>query len=87
MRKIDKFNVIAISETWLSDKDADAELEGYEMFCVNRTNKRGGGVALYMLIQTSNAKFQKYIIKSCVYRTLGSDIDQVKEKIAVFMIS
>lgn len=42
------FSVIAISETWLNgEKGADEELEGYEMFFINRINKKRGGVALY----------------------------------------
>ncbi len=42
------FYVIAVSETWLKEKEADVELEGYELFTVNRVNKKGGGVALYV---------------------------------------
>lgn len=34
-----KFNVIAVSETWL---------EGYRLFTTNRDGKLGGGVALYI---------------------------------------
>lgn len=45
-----RFSVIAISETWLSDnKDLQDGLEGYEMFWQNRVNKRGGGVALFVM--------------------------------------
>lgn len=43
------FQVIAISETWLtSEKGVDHELNGYELNYVNRENKKGGGVALYV---------------------------------------
>ena len=50
LKQFDKrFNIIAITETWLHDsKEAEVELEGYEMICVNRSNQRGGGVALYV---------------------------------------
>ncbi len=42
-----KFTVIALSETWLTDeKGVEFHFEGYELFYVNRINKRGGGVAL-----------------------------------------
>lgn len=45
-----KFSIIAISETWLSDeKNLQDGLEGYEMFWQNRSNKRGGGVALFVM--------------------------------------
>lgn len=44
-----KFKLIALSETWLSkDKGADMYIEGYELHHVNRGNKKGGGVALYV---------------------------------------
>ncbi len=43
------FNIIAITETWLSsEKDMDFDLNGYEMTYMNRKNKSGGGVALYV---------------------------------------
>lgn len=43
------FNVIAISETWLTaDKVTNIELDGYEITCMNRKCKKGGGVALYV---------------------------------------
>ena len=43
------FKIIAISETWINaDKGMDFELEGYELNCVNRKNKSGGGVAMYV---------------------------------------
>lgn len=45
----DKFNVIAMSETWLdNDKVYGVELEGYEMFTINRIDKKGGEVAIYV---------------------------------------
>ncbi|KAI2647507.1 DNA-directed RNA polymerase subunit omega [Labeo rohita] len=44
-----KFTVIALSETWLTDeKGVEFHFEGYELFYVNRIYKRGGGVALYV---------------------------------------
>uniref|UniRef100_A0A8C7XUM2 Reverse transcriptase domain-containing protein n=1 Tax=Oryzias sinensis TaxID=183150 RepID=A0A8C7XUM2_9TELE len=49
------FDIITISETWFShDKDADFELENYELNYVNRVNKKGGGVAIYV---EKNTKF------------------------------
>lgn len=44
-----KCTVIALSETWLTDeKGVEFHFEGYELFYVNRINKRGGGVSLYV---------------------------------------
>jgi len=46
---IKPFTIIAISETWINvDKGMNFELEGYEVNYVNRKNKSGGGVALYV---------------------------------------
>lgn len=43
------FNIIAISETWINNKKgADFELEGYEFNYINRKNKNGGGVVIYV---------------------------------------
>lgn len=43
------FHIIAISETWFNEnKGIDFELEGYHLNYINRTNKMGGGVAIYV---------------------------------------
>ena len=40
-----KFDVIALSESWLSDNDNDIFcLEGYDILSCSRLNKKGGGV-------------------------------------------
>jgi hypothetical protein len=48
--------VIAITETWLDDSVADSEVEiyGYSLHRLDRCNKRGGGVALYL---SNNLKY------------------------------
>lgn len=44
-----QFSVIGITETWLKDEYVDmVQLDGYDYFAINRPNKRGGGVALYV---------------------------------------
>lgn len=44
-----RFKIIALSETWISDeKGVDFEIEGYKLYHVSRSEKRGGGVALYV---------------------------------------
>lgn len=43
------FKIIAVSETWIkADKGMDFELNGYELNFINRKNKSGGGVAMYV---------------------------------------
>ena len=43
------FDVIAVSETWLTnDNQADISLEGFTFCGKNRANKLGGGVGLFI---------------------------------------
>ena len=50
LRQLEKqVTALAISETWLSDEQADmVEIEGYNMFFTNRTHSKAGGTALYI---------------------------------------
>jgi hypothetical protein len=44
-----KFNIIALSETWLKDYSADLyTLDGYHHEHLTRDNSAGGGVSLYL---------------------------------------
>ncbi len=47
----DKFDIIAITESWLNTKDRDFlsedNLPGYSIFSCDRENRAGGGVILY----------------------------------------
>ena len=44
-----KMKIIGITETWLNDSNKDNfELDGYKFININRTNKRGGGVGIYI---------------------------------------
>jgi len=44
-----KFTIIAVTETWLSKTtDELYNLEGYNFTNISRTDKKGGGVALYI---------------------------------------
>ncbi|GMT04694.1 hypothetical protein PENTCL1PPCAC_26868, partial [Pristionchus entomophagus] len=46
-----KFDIFALTETWLSDTDSDAFLlsgaRDYFVFCTDRVDSRGGGVLIY----------------------------------------
>ena len=44
------FDVIALSETWLNNNDNinDFFIDNYEIIYTNRSNKRGGGVLIYV---------------------------------------
>ncbi|XP_051783709.1 uncharacterized protein LOC127527823 [Erpetoichthys calabaricus] len=42
------YDIIAITETWLNNKDGDeCNIEGYTFFRKDRQNRKGGGVAVY----------------------------------------
>ena len=44
-----KFDIIAISETWVSEPEQNKfNINGYDVYHTTRKNKRGGGVALYV---------------------------------------
>ena len=46
-----KFDIFTISETWLDNSVTDVELEvpGYKLYRVDRENKKGGGICVYVL--------------------------------------
>lgn len=72
------FNIIAISETWLSsEKGVDFELNGYELNYINRIGKRGGGVALY--IKNS----LKYKVVECMSTTIDNLMDCITVEICM----
>ena len=45
-----EFDIFAVSETWLNSKTTNLEIEipGYNIHCVDRENKAGGGVCIYV---------------------------------------
>ena len=64
-----KFSVIAISETWLTEKH-DKEyynMSGYDAFFTNRSNKKGGGTALYIRSDISHECLEEgtYVVSEC----------------------
>lgn len=74
LSKLKKFNIIAISETWLdNEKVSEMGLEGYELFTMNRVNKKGGGVALYV----------DKVLKCSLIECMSSIIDDVMECVTI----
>ncbi len=82
LRQFNKFNVIAVSETWLdNEKIHEVEMEGYNLFTVNRVNKKGGVAALYVdtalrcnLIKSMSVTIENLL--ECV--TIEIDIERSK---------
>ena len=72
-----KFCVIAISETWLHDGDDINQfaIDGYVAHYVNRSNKRGGGVAIYV----------SKIFDVCKINELSECIDNCMEVLTINM--
>lgn len=56
------FDVIAISETWLKDTDDISlySIDGYDMEYMNRKNKEGGGVCIYIKNNYSVKKLNEF---------------------------
>ena len=45
-----KFDIFTVSETWLNSKitDLGIEISGYNIYHIDRENKTGGGVCIYV---------------------------------------
>ena len=69
------FEVICISESWLKNDDNinDYMLDNYDMVYRNRTNKRGGGVIIYV----------SHVLKFKLLSELSENIDDVYECVSV----
>jgi len=44
----DRYDLVAITETWWDDSHDWSAMDGYKLFRRDRRGKRGGGVALYV---------------------------------------
>lgn len=58
------------------EKENDVQLEGYELFALNRQNKRGGGVAVYV----------RNIFECKIIQELTTIVDDVMECITIEII-
>lgn len=43
-----EFDAVVLTETWLTDADLTPHLKGYRSVTLNRLNRRGGGVMIYL---------------------------------------
>jgi hypothetical protein len=63
------FDIIAVSETWLSDNNnnREYEIDGYVPYFCSRQNKKGGGVALYVnhLLQHKYLPNVSFCVENC----------------------
>ena len=60
----EEYSVIAISETWFDENtnNTDYQLDEYDMYFTSRTNKRGGGVLLYINKNQESMKIDTFSI-------------------------
>lgn len=71
-----------LSETWLDNEKAqDVELDGYNLLTINRVNKKGGGVALYVdtALKCSLIKSMSWTIEN-ILECLTIEIDLERSK-------
>ena len=69
-----KYDLIGITETWWDDShDWNTAIEGYNLFKRNRSNRKGGGVALYVK--------NTYLCTEIQEEELGSPIESIWVKI------
>ena len=72
------FDIIAVSEAWLNNDSAQYyNLTDYNMYFINRSNKRGGGVAIYVRNTTSSNE----IVSS------SFSIDNISECVSIEIIN
>ena len=59
-----KFDVIAITETWMNNDTivSDYEIDEYDLYYVNRVNKRGGGVGIYVKNELNCKQLKQYSV-------------------------
>lgn len=73
-----QFSIIAVSETWLNDENKNNfQINGYELHWVNRSSKRGGGVALF-----ANTE-----IRCKIKDTMSITVDGVMEMITIEVLN
>ncbi|XP_063951555.1 uncharacterized protein LOC135153199 isoform X2 [Lytechinus pictus] len=74
-------DIAVITETWLSDSSLGAaDVTGYQLHCKNRTDKRGGGVAVY----TSDSLTTRPLsIHNCAYECFWLYFDLGKTRSSI----
>uniref|UniRef100_A0A3B5QVU5 Reverse transcriptase domain-containing protein n=1 Tax=Xiphophorus maculatus TaxID=8083 RepID=A0A3B5QVU5_XIPMA len=73
-----QFSIIAVSETWLNEENKNNfQINGYELHYVNRSSKRGGGVAL----------FADSEIRCKIKDTMSTTVEGVMEMITIEVLS
>ena len=73
-----RFDFIAVSESWLSDNDdiENYRLENYDSVCVNRKNKRNGGVIIYVSTLLKYKRVEKLcLVKDDLFECAAIEVE------------
>lgn len=65
-----KVGVLMLSETWYTNNSSKLKLPGYASFFSNRSDKRGGGVALYVTTEKKCHLVHEYCVSTEDYEML-----------------
>lgn len=76
------FSVILITETWMhNDREMDFSIEGYEFISLNRRNKHGGGVALFVDVNYGYKMIENMtMVMDDILECLTIEIERTKKK-------
>lgn len=65
-----KFDIIMLTETWYQDSNSRLYLDGYADYVLNRIDKRGGGVAIYIASGQKYELLADFCKTTCDYEML-----------------
>lgn len=81
------FNVIVISETWLNDESVNLiDLPGYNFLFKNRSNKKGGGVGIFLKLGLDYTLFDNALSTDDVSECLCIEIKFHNSSAIIFAI-
>ena len=79
-----KFDVIILTETWLSDLNKDiANIDGYNVVHSIRTKKQGGGVSLFIRDSLNFEVNNNLIINNDIFECVGVTLNLLDVKISI----
>lgn len=73
-----KFHMLAFTETWYSNPSDVVQFDEYQSVFINRTNRKGGGVALYIRHDIPFVFLESFSIVDADYEIIAVDsLDQI----------
>lgn len=74
------FDIMAFTETWLSEGDVPLSFAGYKSKCLSRRAKRGGGIAIYF-----KSCFSAYVIEE--FSLVNDDVECLVIHAGAFIVA